>query len=384
MWLLIKLIAYLLGAFAFLAALVTPAQPVANTIATSTPPLATTTPATSALVATTTPQVITKKKPAPLPLPKPPPLPVVSVKISLPEPVIPAPPVLTLSWGEINEKTRAALVNIICTTKRSGSFNPVSGSGVIIDPRGVILTNAHVAEYFLLKNYLVPDFVECLIRTGAPATNAYRARLLYIAPQWIEKNAAKLTETEATGTGENDFALLLIQESTRPETPLPALFPALAVDWEAETLAQTLKEKYALVAGYPAGFLGGIAIQRDLNPVSSVAQTGVVFSFKNDQSPDLLEVFGSPLSQEGSSGGAVVGHDGKLIGIIATASVGKTTSERTLHAITPRHIEHSFSARNNFSLQALFAEGDIAHLADEFNKNVAPALTKLLENALTH
>ena len=225
--------------------------------------------------------------------------------------------------------------------------------------------------------------MECLIRTGAPATNSYRARLLYIAPQWIEKNAAKLTEEEATGTGENDFALLLIQESTRLDTPLPSLFPALAVDWRAETLAETGKEKYALVAGYPAGFLGGIAIQRDLNPVSSVAQTGNIFSFVNDRSPDLLEVFGSPLSQEGSSGGAVVGQDGRLIGIIATASVGKTTSERTLHAITPHHIERGFAARNNFLLQEFLAESDLAHLADEFNKNVAPQLKKILENVLT-
>ncbi len=377
MSLLIKLAAYLFGAFAFLAALVTPTQSVINTTATSTPPLATTTSA-SAPVATTSPKVV-KKKPSPAPLPQPIPEPTI-ISVPLP-PLVPITP--RLSWNEINEKTRAALVNIICTTKRGGSFNPVSGSGVIIDPRGVILTNAHVAEYFLLKDYLVQNFVECLIRTGAPATNSYRARLLYIAPQWIEKNAAKLTEEEATGTGENDFALLLIQESTRLDTPLPSLFPALAVDWRAETLAETGKEKYALVAGYPAGFLGGIAIQRDLNPVSSVAQTGNIFSFVNDRSPDLLEVFGSPLSQEGSSGGAVVGQDGRLIGIIATASVGKTTSERTLHAITPHHIERGFAARNNFLLQEFLAESDLAHLADEFNKNVAPQLKKILENVLT-
>ncbi len=382
---LIKLAVYLVGALAFLAALVTPpAEPVANTAmntaATSTPPLATSTPAASAPVATTTPKVLTEKKVEPFrevkvqPL-SPPPIPVPFP----PAPLATATP--PISWNEINDRTRAALVNIICTTKRGGSFSPVSGGGIIIDPRGVILTNAHVAEYFLLKDYLVPDFVECVIRTGAPAVNAYRARLLYLAPQWIEKNAKTLTEEEASGTGENDFALLLIQESTRPGAALPALFPSLTVDWNADALAKTRTEKQALVAGYPAGFLGGITIQRDLYPVSSVAEMGKTFSFSG-QSPDLIEISGSPLSQHGASGGAVVGHDGALVGIITTSSIGKTTSERSLHAITPYHIERSFAERNASSIQELFVSEDLTPLADEFNAAVAPTLTKLLEAAL--
>src|SRR3989344_1157804 len=51
----------------------------------------------------------------------------------------------------INERARPTLVNILCGA-RSGTFRPISASGVIIDPRGVILTNAHVAQYFLLAS----------------------------------------------------------------------------------------------------------------------------------------------------------------------------------------------------------------------------------------
>ena len=50
------------------------------------------------------------------------------------------------SSEELNLKARRALVNILCTTKRGGLFSPISGSGVFIDPRGVILTNAHVGQ----------------------------------------------------------------------------------------------------------------------------------------------------------------------------------------------------------------------------------------------
>ena len=32
-------------------------------------------------------------------------------------------------------------------------FNPISGSGVIVDSRGVVLTNAHVGQFFLLHDY---------------------------------------------------------------------------------------------------------------------------------------------------------------------------------------------------------------------------------------
>ena len=169
----------------------------------------------------------------------------------VPPPVIPVPEpeiaaTTTVSFSEINTKTRRALVNIICTTKRSGMFSPLSGSGVIIDPRGVIITNAHVAQYFLLKDYLVPNFVDCIIRAGEPAQNKYRARLLYIAPQWVIRNAGDISLPDPTGTGEHDFALLLVSESTNPAVPLPASFDFVPADWSDKTLRS---KSHVLAAG---------------------------------------------------------------------------------------------------------------------------------------
>lgn len=287
-------------------------------------------------------------------------------------------PASQMSWSEINKRTRAALVNIVCTTIRSGSFEPVSGSGVIIDPRGLILTNAHIAEYFLLKDYLVPDFVQCVIRTGEPARNRYKARLLYLSPLWLQANYTKIRLAEPTGTGEHDFALLLIAESVNQEaSPLPETYPFLPLDFTNETVRA---QSQVLVAGYPAGFLSGINIQKEFYPSSSIVTTGPVFTFR-EKTADVFSIGGSPLAQEGSSGGAVVSAGGTLIGLVATATAAEHTGERDLRAITPSHIAASFRADTGNDLMALIAS-DLAATAENFSRNVAPALTKLLESAL--
>ncbi len=284
----------------------------------------------------------------------------------------------SVSFTEINQKTRAALVNVLCTTLRSGSFEPLSGSGIIIDPRGVILTNAHVAEYFLLKDYLVSDFVQCILRTGEPARNRYKARLLYLSPLWIQANYKKIRLAEATGTGEHDFAFLLITESVNPEAlPLPAKFPSLEMDFTDETVR---RKNQVVAAGYPAGLLGGINIQKDLYPSSSVVTVEEVYTFR-EKSPDIFSLGGSVLAQAGASGGAVVSNAGKLIGLMVTASSGATTGDRKLNAITPSHIARSFKRDTGFTLEDFFAS-DLAETANSFNQNVAPALTKLLEDEI--
>jgi len=283
----------------------------------------------------------------------------------------------TVSFDSINTATRSALVNILCTTKRSGLFNPFSGSGIFIDPNGVILTNAHVAEYILLKDYLVKDFVECTIRTGEPARNAYRAKLLYISPLWIQENASLINADEPTETGENDFALLLVTGSTNPENPLPQTFPYLALD--EHTNAHDFTGE-VLIAGYPASFLSGISIQKELYPATSVVPIGKVFGF-SELIPDLFSVGGSLLAQKGSSGGAVVSDRGKLLGIIVTSTDATTTGERDLRAITVGHIQRSFKKDTGRELRDVFTSDAAASSAD-FNRNVAPALTELLEKAL--
>lgn len=283
---------------------------------------------------------------------------------------LPPPPV---DWSTINQKARDAAVNIICTSMRGGSFEPLSGSGIVIDPRGIILTNAHVAQYLLLQDYQGKNFLTCIGRTGSPAVPAYTLKFLYIAPQWIASNYQKIVDERPTGTGENDFALLQIASSTDPELKLPQTFVALSPDGSEEGIKT---DDSVLLVGYPAGFLGGIAIQRDLYIVSTIVNIGKLLTFKSN-TLDAFSLGGSPVAQHGSSGGAVVSREGKLLGIIVTATDSTETSERDLDAISVSHINRSLNSETYLKLDSLLAS-DLENFSTQFNARVVPNLKKLL------
>ncbi|TSC73681.1 MAG: hypothetical protein G01um101448_628 [Parcubacteria group bacterium Gr01-1014_48] len=294
-------------------------------------------------------------------------------KIILPVPPTPIPALFPAET--INAETRRALVNIICTAKNSGVFMPVSGSGVIIDPRGVILTNAHLANIYLLKDYPSENFVECIVRSGSPARNTYYAELLYISSAWIKANTQSIIEENPTGTGENDFALLRITKAISEDEPLPAEFPYIHYELEENDVAEG---QNVLIVGYPASFLGGITIQKDLHITSTISHITRLYTFDQNGLLDLIAVGTSILSQKGSSGGAVVRQQSnKLTGLIVTSSSGETTQERELNAITIAHINRSLKKEMNLDLAA-FLNADIALASSDFQKIVAPGLTQIL------
>ncbi|OHB24192.1 MAG: hypothetical protein A2542_01500 [Parcubacteria group bacterium RIFOXYD2_FULL_52_8] len=284
------------------------------------------------------------------------------------------------AFETLNTAARAATVNILCTTNTNGPVRPISGSGVIIDPRGVILTNAHVAQYFLLKDYQGQNSLECVIRAGSPAVPAYRARLLYISPAWVATNVNLIRESHPTGTGEDDFALLQITSTFRGEaisTPLPY------VPFDPTFVNPPVNDP-VLLASYPAELTGGILVLKSLDQVSSVTKLskGYYFHDNGKDHLDLIEVSGSLLSQGGSSGGGVVRLlDGKLIGIIVTTTTAANTSERELFALTASHIGRRFREQQGISLSDYFAT-DLSLQAQAFEANVAPRLRSLLLRAL--
>jgi len=277
----------------------------------------------------------------------------------------PAPSVATTKTTEaVNTEARGALVNILCVTKVGGYFKPISGSGVIIDGVGVVLTNAHVGQYFLLRDYPTKDNVDCIVRTGSPAYPKYHAQLLYLPPSWVTKNANQIIVEQATGTGENDYSFLLIT-STVDGSPLPDLLPAVPLTYKTPARGDPV-----LLAAYPAGFLDGANIETNLYASSAFTNVMDLFSFDNNGFVDLISIGGTVVSQAGSSGGAVVRQqDSALLGIITTATAGDTTAARDLRAITLAHIDRSLAAQGKGGLLQVLS-GNLQAKADIFNTGI--------------
>ncbi len=284
------------------------------------------------------------------------------------------PPV---SIEAVNDMARSALVNIICTNRGGGSFHPISGSGVIIDPRGVILTNAHVAQYVLLSESLRID-LSCVIRSGAPAQAHWFADVLYIPPIWVGAHSGEINTDKPTGTGEHDYALLRIVGSI-DGSQLPAAFPYLSPDVRDGI---GFLDDSVLAASYPAEFLGGIQAENNLYSATSVTTIKQLLTFATT-SIDLVSIGGIIEAQSGSSGGAVVNAWNRLIGIITTTSEGTTTAARDLRAITLSYIDRDLEAQTGVSLESML-QGDLTAKVDAFKDTALSLIQMYLKDIPVH
>lgn len=260
----------------------------------------------------------------------------------------------------LNEMARASLVNILCTTP-SSTFNPVSGSGIVIKDN-LVLTNAHVAQYVLLQDTTRID-ITCVVRIGSPARPIGTARIAFIPHEWAQRHAADILSPLAKSTGEYDVALVSIE---RPKETVPPI----AFDTRE---AVTFTGDSVLIAGYPASFLGGILIQKNLSAVSAFTTVPEVLTF-SESLVDALSLGKTVLAQQGSSGGGVFNQHGYLVGIIATATLGNTTNDRELRAVTLAHIERTFRTETGMSLVEYLAQGT----AEELRALFAPTARALI------
>ncbi len=260
---------------------------------------------------------------------------------------------------------RSALVNIICNVSAGGGLRSISGSGVFIDPKGIILTNAHIAQHFLLAD----RNVSCVIRSGSPATERYAAALIYISPDWLKVNAGTLTEALPSGTGEYDFALLAVSKSATTAV-LPAVFPFVPL----ATIPSSSKTP-VVIASYGAQFLESNQVRFSLFPTIVFGSVKDVFTFAVN-SIDVLALGGSAAAQEGSSGGGVVDAAGALIGTITTSTVKGATNTRSLNAITASYIRAEYASETGDALDLLLSKPTTTSIND-FAPQI-PALESIL------
>lgn len=266
-----------------------------------------------------------------------------------------------------------ALVNIFCTFTSPTTIRTTTGTGFFVHSDGVILTNAHVAQYLLLGATDTLGDAECIVRQGTPATAKYRADLLYIPPTWVQENASLITAATPTGTGERDYALLYVTNTTSGE-PLPDNFPALAID--SELLPRTVTGSTVVAAGYPASDLIRNGANTALLSVVATTTISELYTFGSNYA-DVFSIRGSAVGAEGSSGGPIVNDEGKVIGMIVTRGDDTTDGPGSLRAITLSHIHRTILEETGFSLERNLS-GDLAYRSTIFTNTLAPFLTSLL------
>ena len=240
-------------------------------------------------------------------------------------------------------------------------IHSISGSGIIIDSKGIILTNAHVAQYFLLAD----RSVSCTIRSGSPAVDKYSAALEYISPAWLKANPNVLTEAAPSGTGEHDFALLAITKSAT-STALPSTFPYI----QLATLPPAV-DAPVVIASYGAQFIDASQIASGLFPTIVYGSIKEVFTFGTN-TVDVFSLGGSAAAQEGSSGGGIADASDTLVGTITTSTISGATNTRSLNAVTASYIRGDYASETGQALDSLLSESPSTAVS-----NFAPQISSL-------
>jgi hypothetical protein len=263
-------------------------------------------------------------------------------------------------WNNIYTNSKQSVVNIFCVATKGNMVSISTGSGVVINEKGYILTNSHVAE-----NFLVPG-KDCSIRQGEIASDKYKASLVYINENWLRKNAGVLFTKSARGTGENDFALLSINSKIDGSGIDSNI---LHTDINQSELTEQNKGNKILIAGYPASTLGALSLRKYLNFVADVNNISNVFTLDGTH-VDVFETEVTKVGQHGSSGGGIFDAQNHLVGLIV--SVSDESGNAKINALTTTYISRTLKNETGKTLEEFLST----------DKNILLASFLLKQNSL--
>jgi len=261
------------------------------------------------------------------------------------------------------------LVNIICTEKKGNYITANTGSGVIISSNGVVLTNSHVAQYFLLTKDL-GDYKCALYQENIP-TYGYIAELLYISPDWIKANPDVITTKNTRGTGENDYALLYITKNTNPALQKPKTFSFVS----ANTNYTAKIGDRVDVAGFPGSPSGIADLTHTVGLKKDSTEIKDIFTFGNNF-VDVVSTDVTPVAARGASGGGLF-KDSDLIALIVTTSASGKTDKAYINAITTNYINRDLKKDFGISLNDLLNR-DLKTESENFWDNYGKNLAKII------
>lgn len=241
-------------------------------------------------------------------------------------------------WSNVYTNSKQTIINIFCVETKGNMVSIGTGSGVIISDNGIILTNSHVAVNFLIPNK------DCTIRQGEIAMDKYKASLFYINENWLRKNKDVIFSQGVQGTGENDFAFLIINSKTDGSN-VSSNFSHANINMIE--LTEKNKNQRILVAGYPAGTLGALSLRKYLNFVADIINISNVYTLDGTHI-DVFETEATKVGQHGSSGGGIFDINNKLIGLIV--SVSNESNNSKINALTTTYISRTLKMETGKTL----------------------------------
>lgn len=242
-----------------------------------------------------------------------------AAKTPTPRPALPQTPAPTvkearepaLSDQEIYSRFSKAVIQIYCSTPQE----LFAASGVVVNERGLVLTNAHVAE--IVKK---AGESNCQARHGNPAASFAKLKLIFEAGV-----ALKIADTQVP---QRDIAFLQLFDSKDS-------FGVAEIN-----TADAAEDETVLTLGYPSEFLQGINTESNSNLVFSTLKVDGFVDIDGDKTTAEGYIFRGGLAlQQGSSGTALINRSGKIVGIIFATTKAETTQDREGVGLTVSYID---------------------------------------------
>ena len=264
-----------------------------------------------------------------------------------------------VSKASVTQTTENSLVNIFCSQKVGNVRKTITGSGVLINLDGTVLTNSHVAQFPLVAES--NNSVVCIARIGSPAQTVLSVKTAFISPEWVKTNAKYINSGGGPETGQSDYALLNISYADGRK-----------LDMYPSSIEQTYTPVGTNIeaVSYPANILATKGVNSSLYIKREPLQVTNLFTFAGFDSnhPDIIETSDSTIGQGGSSGGALTNENGGLVGLITTIVDGSTANTKKIRGVSVNHIQDQLSKYHDGGLIDIAKYGSSGILKDFTNK----------------